>query len=297
MVLPSAPRSRVTRQPAGGPPRWWAETPELPPGVFRKFQRLVHQQAGIFLAEQKRELVRGRLGQIIRKRGLASFSEYYRLVVSDPSGSELIGLLDAISTNQTSFWREPGHFRFLLDELLPAWGKDRRNGLAWRLWSAGCSTGEEPYTLAMVLRERLPESEVRRGAILATDLNTQVLAQAQRGIYAADRLAPLPPEWRRRYFLRGTGRWQGYVRVKPSLRQLVSFQRLNLMDRLPFEAELDIIFCRNVMIYFDKATQAELINRFYECLKPGGFLFIGHSESLCNLRHRFTYFQPTIYRK
>ncbi len=279
------------------PRPWLAAIPELSPREFARFRQLVHRHAGISLSEQKRELVQGRLAKILRERGLASFQEYYELVAGDASGVELAGLLDAVSTNQTAFWREPAHFQFLLDELFPAWRRERRGNLAWRLWSAGCSTGEEPYTLAMVLQESLPETEVQGCAILASDLNTQVLATAQAGVYPAERLSPLPLPWRRRYFLQGTGRWQGHFRVKPALRQRVKFFRFNLMDRFPFQEELDVIFCRNVMIYFDKQTQAELVSKFLGSLKPGGYLLIGHSESLCNLKHRFTYIRPAIYRK
>ncbi len=271
--------------------------PELSPREFARFRQLVYRHAGIALTEQKRELVQGRLAKLLRERGLTSFQEYYELITGDGSGTELAGLLDAISTNQTAFWREPAHFQFLLEELLPSWRRERRGGLAWRFWSAGCSTGEEPYSLAMVLGETLAADQLKHCRILASDLNTRVLETARRGIYPAPRLAPLPSGWRRRYFLQGTGRWSGFLRVKPALQQLVSFFRHNLMDRPPFQGELDLILCRNVMIYFDKATQAELVDKFFRCLSPGGYLFIGHSESLCNLTHRFTYIRPAIYRK
>ncbi|MCL6620823.1 MAG: protein-glutamate O-methyltransferase CheR [Syntrophobacterales bacterium] len=272
----------------------------VPPLSGREFdliRELVKRHAGISLGEQKRELVQARLGKLLRERGLASFRDYYRLVTADGSGAELTRLLDAISTNQTAFWREPAHFEFLLRELLPAWHREGRSRRGLRFWSAGCSTGEEPYTLAMVLWEALPEAEARQSTILASDLNTQVLASARRGIYPGERLTPLPPEWRRRYFLRGVGRWEGYVQVKPQLKEMVHFFRHNLTGPLPFTDGVEVIFCRNVMIYFEKETQAEVIGKFYQGLTPGGYLFIGHSESLCNLSHRFAYIRPTIYRK
>lgn len=272
-------------------------SPPLSPREFALIRELVQRHAGIYLGDQKRELVQARLGKLLRDLGLASFEAYYRRVVQDQSGAELARLLDAISTNQTAFWREPAHFEFLLRELLPAWRREGRSAGGLRLWSAGCSSGEEPYTLAMVLWEALPEAEARRCTVLASDLNTQVLAAAQRGIYALSRLTPLPPEWRRRHFLKGVGRWEGYVQVKPRLKETVHFFRHNLRDPLPFTGGMDVIFCRNVMIYFDKETQAEVVQKFYDGLASGGYLFIGHSESLCNLNHRFVYIRPTVYRK
>ncbi len=274
-----------------------ATVPPLSTREFDLIRELVQRRAGIHLSDQKRELVQARLGKLLREAGLASFQDYYRRVIHDRSGAELTRLLDAISTNQTAFWREPAHFEFLLRELLPAWRREGRTREGLRLWSAGCSSGEEPYTLAMVLWEALPEAEARRCTVLASDLNTQVLAAAKRGIYAASRLTPLPPEWRRRHFLKGVGRWEGYVQVKPRLRELVHFFRHNLTEPPSFTGTVQVIFCRNVMIYFERETQAEVIRTFYECLTPGGYLFIGHSESLCNLSHRFAYIRPTIYRK
>ncbi len=271
--------------------------PELADEEFLNFCKLIHRHAGIHLSSQKKELVQARLIKIVRSRGLKSFQDYYHQVVADKSGQELVQLLDAISTNQTGFWREPVHFLFLSQEILPRWQQQKRAGLSWRFWSAGCSSGEEPYTLAMVLLEVLPAKDLKNVKICASDLNTQVLAQAQRGIYPEARVAPLPAEWRRRFFQKGIGQWQGYVRVKPEVRALVHFSHLNLMEALDFHDEFDLIFCRNVMIYFDKQTQATVVEKFYRSLRPGGYLFLGHSESLCNLPHRFAYVKPTVYRK
>jgi len=270
---------------------------ELSDKDFNNFCQLIYQHAGIYLSPQKKELVRARLSKILRARGLADFHEYYELVQGDKSGVELVQLLDAISTNQTAFWREPGHFLFLAQEILPTWRRQNRRGRRWRFWSAGCSSGEEPYTLAMVLLDTMPFQELTGVKILATDLNTQVLSQAQQGIYPLAKLDPLPWEWRKRFFQKGVNRWEGYARVKPEVKAFVHFTRLNLMEPFRFRENFDIIFCRNVMIYFDKPTQAELVDKFYQCLNPGGYLFIGHSESLCNITHRFSYVKPTIYRK
>jgi chemotaxis protein methyltransferase CheR len=272
-------------------------SPELSDRDFFSFCQLVHQHAGIHLTAEKKELVRARLTKILRQRRLQTFRDYYDKVVADDSGVELTCLLDAISTNQTAFWREPKHFEYLAAEILPAWPQERRRPLRGKLWSAGCSSGEEPYTLAILMMAAFPGEDLSQVKIHASDLNTMVLTQAERGIYPISRVDPLPPEWRRRFFQKGVGDRQGFVRVKPEVRQIVNFFRFNLMDQAPFRAELDIIFCRNVMIYFEKETQVKLVNKFYDCLRPGGYLFIGHSESLCNHRHQFSYVKPTIYRK
>jgi chemotaxis protein methyltransferase CheR len=272
-------------------------SPELSDRDFFCFCQLVHQHAGIHLTTQKKELVRARLTKILREQGLTDFREYYDKVVADTSGVELSCLLDAISTNQTAFWREPKHFQYLSEEILPAWPAGRRQPLRGKLWSAGCSSGEEPYTLAILLMAAFPGEDLSQIKIFASDLNTRVLSQAELGIYPLSRVEPLAPEWRRRFFQKGVGQRQGFVRVKAEVRRLVHFFRFNLMDQLPFREEMDIIFCRNVMIYFEKETQVKLVNKFYDSLRPGGYLFIGHSESLCNHRHQFSYVKPTIYRK
>jgi chemotaxis protein methyltransferase CheR len=271
--------------------------PELSDSDFFRFCQLVHQHAGIHLTSQKKELVRARLMKILRQRGLQTFREYYEQVKRDTSGAELMCFLDALSTNQTAFWREPKHFEYLAEEILPTWLAERRTPLRRNLWSAGCSTGEEPYTLAILMKNAFPGEDLSQVKIHASDINTQVLAQAERGIYPISQVEPLPPEWRQRYFQKGVGERQGFVRVKPEVRCLVQYFRLNLMDPLPFRENMDIIFCRNVMIYFEKETQVKLVDKFYQCLRPGGYLFIGHSESLCNHQHQFNYVKPTIYRK
>jgi chemotaxis protein methyltransferase CheR len=271
--------------------------PELTDNEFNQLSQLVYQHAGIHLPPQKKELVRSRLTKFLRNRRLASFQEYYRQVLDDSSGLELINLLDAISTNMTAFWREPKHFEFLGQELLPALRQKSKAAPQWRFWSAGCSSGEEPYTMAMVLMNAFLGQELSGVKIYASDINTQVLNQAQRGIYPMSRVEPLSQEWRRRYFQKGVNQWEGFVRVKPEVKKMVEFFRFNLMEPFPFKEDFEVIFCRNVMIYFEKATQTELVQKFYNCLKPGGYLFIGHSESLCNISHQFAYVKPTIYRK
>jgi len=282
---------------AGSAPGLGLIMPDITDAEFNQLSQLVYQHAGIHLPPQKKELVRSRLTKFLRNRKLTSFHDYYQQVLQDSTGLELINLLDAISTNMTAFWREPKHFEFLGQELLPVLKQKCKRAPQWRFWSAGCSSGEEPYTMAMVLLNTVPNKDLSGVKIYASDINTQVLNQAQRAIYPMSRVEPLFPEWRRRFFQKGVNQFEGYVRVKPEVKQLVEFFRLNLMDSFPFKEDFDVIFCRNVMIYFEKSTQTELVKKFYQCLKPGGYLFIGHSESLCNISHQFAYVKPTIYRK
>ena len=283
----------------GRPQMTWAvgpvKGPELSDSEFFRFCQLVHQHAGIHLTTHKKEMVRARLMKILRGRALRSFQEYYELIRADKSGTELAGLLDALSTNLTSFWREPSHFQYLAQDILPEWGQGRQP-LRKTVWSAGCSTGEEPYTQAMLMMDAFSGKDLSGVKVYASDLNTQVLAQAELGIYPLARMEALPQGWRR-FFQKGIREKAGYVQVKREVRRLVQFFRFNLMDHFPFREEVDVIFCRNVMIYFEKNTQIELVEKFHHALKPGGYLFIGHSESLCNHQHRFKYVKPAIYRK
>jgi chemotaxis protein methyltransferase CheR len=203
-------------------------------------------------------------------------------------------MLDCISTNKTDFFREPLHFAFLRDHILPALSSLKRI----RIWSAACSSGEEPYTIAMTLFDGVSAPLQWDSKILASDLSTRMLDQAASGIYEEDRVRELPPDTVRRHFLKGRGKLVGMVKVKPHLSDMVLFRRINLMDaRYPIKAPLDVIFCRNAMIYFDRATQQQLVNKFHRYLKPGGHLFIGHSESLQWVEHPFRTVAPTIYRK
>lgn len=270
---------------------------EISDSDFIKLSRLIYQHSGIKLNANKKSLVRARLQKRIRECGLSGFKEYHKRVLEDSSGAELIHLLDAISTNQTYFLREAEHFNYLMETILPRWQQsDDRSPK--HLWSAGCSSGEEPYTLAMVLSEFYSLAKLRgKVKISATDINSQVLEHARQGIYPESRLEKIPSGWVKKYFQKGVNRWAGSVRVKAEVRQLVDFFRLNLMEPFPFRQPLDIIFCRNVMIYFDKTTQEQLVQRFSQTLKPGGYLFLGHSESLAGVSHRLTYVKPTIYQK
>jgi chemotaxis protein methyltransferase CheR len=260
--------------------------------TFRALRDLLHAHAGIALAPHKITLVQSRLAKRLRALGLPTYEAYLEQL-NGPQSPEWPEFINALTTNLTSFFREGHHFTRLPELLKPMVAPSRRI----RIWSAGCSTGEEPYTLAMtLLRAFGPSLPVQ---ILATDLDTQVLDKASRGIYPLNRIEDLDLEWKRLAFLRGKGDQQGLVRIRPDVRQLVAFQQLNLLEATwplgeePFQA----IFCRNVMIYFDKATQRKLLQRFHARLAPEGLLFVGHSEALLDANLGFQSLGQTIYRR
>lgn len=261
---------------------------------FQRFRTLIYDESGISLSEQKKSLLASRLSKRLRDLDLATFSEYYAKVTQDPTQEEFTKLLDLISTNKTDFFREPKHFDFLREQILPELDSAKRI----RIWSSACSTGEEPYTIAMTLYEAVQNPDLWDFKILASDLSTRVLAKAASGMYDEDRFRDVPSELIKRHFLCGRGDLTGVFKVKPHLADVITFRRLNLMDdRFPIKNPLDLIFCRNVMIYFDRPTQETLINKFHRYLKPGGYLFIGHSESLQWITHPFKSLAPTIYQK
>ncbi|MGA2740382.1 MAG: protein-glutamate O-methyltransferase CheR [Bryobacteraceae bacterium] len=260
---------------------------------FEAIRRLAYDKFGLDLRNGKEELVAARLGKRMREGGFGSFDAYYQHVVGDPSGEALIGMIDALATNHTSFLREATHFEFLKQNVLP--GLRERPRI--ELWSAACSTGEEPYTLAFTLCDQWGADAFRKVRILATDISTKALAAAKNAVYPAERFSGFPPGWLRQFLLRGEGRWKGSYRVKPELRTQVEFARLNLVEPFSQHSLFPVIFCRNVMIYFDKVTQEAVVNRLAACLEPGGYLFIGHAESLTGVRHDLAYVCPAIYRK
>ncbi len=271
---------------------------ELTDKQFYRISDLVKQVAGINLHDGKKELVKARLNKRLRKLGMTDFREYLDYLENDSTNTELVAMLDAISTNLTSFFREISHFECLRDNILSRLIADApRRGQKLRIWSAGCSSGEEPYSLAMWVLEHLPNASKWDVAILATDLSTKVLDRASQGVYAADRVEGMAPQFRNRYFTSIPQRPDRAYQISPNVRQLITFARLNLMEQWPMRGPFDIIFCRNVMIYFDKPTQGKLVNRYWDMLGPDGTLFIGHSESLTGIQHRFKYVQPTVYRK
>jgi chemotaxis protein methyltransferase CheR len=260
---------------------------------FHAICTLVYRVAGIRLQEGKENLVRTRLSRRVRALGHADFAEYLSVVNADASGAETAAMVDLLTTNKTSFFRESQHFDFLREQLFPLFRKAGRV----TIWSAGCSTGEEAYTLALLMREHLADVDPRRIRILATDISARVLENARAGEYSDAAVQDVPPLLRQKYFVQHGTRERRTYRVRDELRSLVRFARLNLMEPWPMKRPFDAIFCRNVMIYFDRTTQETLVNRFHDLLPPDGHLFVGHSESLTALDHCFTYVRPALYRK
>ncbi|MCX7982164.1 MAG: protein-glutamate O-methyltransferase CheR [Syntrophales bacterium] len=265
---------------------------ELKDHEFEKIRRLIYEQCGINLHEGKRELVKARLSKRLREGNFKSFSEYFRYVTTEEGTDELINMIDSISTNLTYFFRENTHFD-RLRLILEKW-KEKKKDI--RIWSAGCSTGEEPYSIAIVASEVLGPNR-QWCSILATDISTRVLKQAITGIYPQEKIERVPKNILKAYFQYGTGKAAGYYRIRKEIRDMIEFRRFNLMDPFPLDFRFHIVFCRNVMIYFDKKTQVELITKFFHTLEDDGYLFVGHSESLTGLEHGFQYLEPSIYRK
>ncbi len=266
---------------------------------FTKFSDLIYKTSGIHLSFVKKELVHARLGKIIRQRNITSYKDYYRLVVADKSGQELIKLLDAISTNQTFFFRENDHFVILKDEMLPEIIQKNKmaNHNEISIWSAGCSSGEEPYSIALIFKEYFNHLQNWNFTILATDISTSMLEKAENGIYHESEFAQVSNYLIKKFFQYGTGKWSSYLRIKKDLKDLIHFTRYNLLDDTTASDQFDVIFCRNVMIYFDPETREKVIDKFYRALRPKSYLITGHSESLFNIKHRFKYIKPTLYKK
>jgi len=262
---------------------------------FAALRLLVKELTGINLTDQKRELVYGRLSRRLRALGLASFREYRELLKSD--AGELVQLTNAITTNLTAFFREAHHFSYLREQVLRPLAEDGRGKRRVRIWSAGCSTGEEPYSIAMTVLETLPNIARWDVRILATDLDSEVLERARRGVYAPERLRDLDPALRERYFTPVQEPRGGAYRVTQALASMITFKQLNLMHPLPMKGPLDVIFCRNVVIYFDKDTQRDLFTRVANLQASGAMLFLGHSESLFRVTTDYTLIGKTIYRR
>lgn len=265
---------------------------------FSEISALVKRMAGINLGKSKMELVKSRLNKRLRELGMRSYKEYIEYLKTKADESEITLMLDAISTNLTSFFREEDHFDYLVKNVLKRRiASADKTGHKIRIWSAGCSSGEEPYTLSIVLNETIPNLKAWDAKILATDLSTKVLKKGKKGVYDEERIKTVPPIMRSKYFTCIKDKKPRIYQVNSNLSSLVHFARLNLMENWPMKGPFDVIFCRNVMIYFDKDTQEKLINRYYDLLGPGGTLFTGHSESLAGIKHKFKYVKATIYEK
>jgi len=269
---------------------------------FRRLSEVISSRCGIKLSPAKKIMLEGRLRKRLRSLGMDCFEEYCKyLFCQGGLNDECIHMVDVVTTNKTDFFRESQHFHFLLEKALPeltrnlGWGS-RNDSL--KIWSAGCSTGEEPYTLAMFLSEFANACPDFYFSILATDISTRVLEKARRAVYEHETIEPVPLPWRKKYLLRGKDKNKGLVRIVPELRGLVKFRRLNLMeDNYGLREPQAVIFCRNVLIYFERPTQLAVLQRLCRYLLPGGYLFIGHSETLHGLDLPLAPSAPTIYRK
>jgi chemotaxis protein methyltransferase CheR len=267
---------------------------------FRLIAELVETEAGIKLPQAKRLMVEGRLHKRVRALNCFNLEEYVERLFDDKNfETELVHLIDVVTTNKTDFFREPSHFDFMRDVAVPeSLNRKIRGVRPLKIWSAASSTGMEAYTIAMVLDDMIRAGSRFEFRILGTDISTSVLDVAKRGIYPRDVTAPVPDEWVRRYFLSSKDRSRAEVRVVPELRRSVNFKRMNLMDPVyPFDRDVDIIFCRNVLIYFDKPTQRRVVDRLCTHLRPGGYLMVGHSESMVhNGSKGLKQVQPTIFK-
>ncbi|WP_439598652.1 CheR family methyltransferase [Falsiroseomonas sp.] len=257
---------------------------------FARIVALVRSHSGIALSDSKRDLVYGRLRRRLRALRLDSFAAYLEVLEGPEGAEERVRMINAITTNLTGFFREAHHFEHLAQAVLPNLPRGQRR---LRIWSAGCSSGEEPYTIAMTLRSAMPDLAGWDARILATDIDTDMVAHGEAGRYAADRAAAIPPQLRRTH----TQAAGAEVEMGPELKSLISFLPLNLLEAWPMRGPFDAIFCRNVVIYFDKPTQRTLFDRFADMLCPGGHLFVGHSETLFRVSERFQHLGRTIYRK
>lgn len=267
---------------------------------FKKFAAYIYSKCAIKLPPLKKTMLNSRMNRRLRALQLRTFEEYYEYVTS-PAGeaNELVFLINEVSTNKTDFFREPDHFTYLTTRLLPDFlRKERTPGTLFRVWSAGCSSGEEPYTLAMVLDDFQRDHAGFDFSIFASDISTKVLSIAEKGIYHNERLVTVNAAFRMRYMMRGKGSQNGYHRIVPELQKKITFKRLNFMDA-SFDAikvAFDLIICRNVIIYFDRQTQVNLFHKFYDHLKPGGHIFIGHSETMPGMEGKLHRVHTAVYR-
>lgn len=260
---------------------------------FEEIRSRLYSHAGIALSDYKKDMAYNRLVRRIRELGLGGFSDYFVYLEETPA--EFGQFINALTTNLTSFFRENHHFEYLKNTVFPDLQKTGKRKV--RIWSAGCSMGEEPYSIAITCREAVKELSQWDIKILATDIDSKVLQTASNGVYGLERIENIPKEYKPRYFRKGKGEHIGQVKVRSELRDMITFKELNLMKNWPMQGPLDVIFCRNVMIYFDKETQLKLLNRMAELLKPDGLLFVGHSESPFRLTNRFKLIGQTIYQR
>ena len=273
--------------------------PKISDRDFKLFQQLILREAGIFLSSIKKTLLVGRLNSRLRQLGLSSFRQYYELVADGGDPDERVLLLDRISTNETRFFREPRHFEFLRQEVFPQWLQQAAKGSRTkeiRIWSAACSSGEEPYSLAMTLLDTFRSSDGWTVEVLATDLSTRMLAQAREGVWSVERAKEIPKRYLKRYMLKGIKTQRGMLKAQDELRATLRFARLNLNDkRYAVGGRFDLIFCRNVLMYFNKNNKVAVVRRLIKHLSPDGYFFVGHAESLRDMDVSLNGVLPTVY--
>ena len=262
---------------------------------FDALRDYMQRHFGIHLTEKKRTLVMSRLSKVLEDMNIDSYSAFMNKVESDMSGEAQSLLLDRLTTNHTFFYREMKHFEFFQMYILPQLEQANGRTKDLRIWSAGCSTGDEAYTLSMLMKEYFKNAWAHWNVnVLATDISRNVLETARQGKYDSEALKEMPKEWTRKYFFVNS---DGTAQIKDEIRDNVTFRRFNLMSPFPFRRPFHVIFCRNVMIYFNQDTKLKLVNKFYDALEPGGYFIVGHSESIDLQRTRFRYVQPSVYRK
>ena len=271
----------------------------LAPGLFTKFQQLIYRESGIWLGSHKHALLTGRLARRLRLLGLGTMQEYYQLVIQPDQLHERAVMLDCITTNETHFFREPRHFDYLERQVFPKWQQEaatEQRSMHLRIWSAGCSSGEEPYSLAMLLLKHFPPDKGWQLEVLASDISTRVLEKAREAIYPLEKAKEIPAEYLRAHMLKGRGDHKGVMKVSPDLHRVVRFARVNLhADSYPVVGPFDLIFCRNVLIYFDQESKVKVIAGILRHLSPAGLLFVGHSEHLGGIAPNLKTVAPTIH--
>jgi chemotaxis protein methyltransferase CheR len=266
---------------------------------YTRLRGLIYQVAGIHLGAEKKIMLEVRIKRRLKDLDLISYSDYCDYLFGQQGmKDEVVNLIDVVTTNKTDFFREPGHFNYLVDKMLPELAERNGTGRTFLIWSAGCSTGEEPYTLAIVLSEYALTHPGFRFRILATDISTTVLAKAEKGVYSNEVIGPVPASLKKKYFMRSRDRSSNCTRIVPELRRLIEFRRLNFMDAdYGISDKADAIFCRNVIIYFDRPTQERILEKLAHHLTPGGYMFVGHAETLHDMDLPLTPVAPALYRR
>lgn len=271
------------------------------PALFEKFQRLIHQETGIWLGDSKTALLCGRLSRRLRVRRIPTLDQYYDFVTHPNQDEERVSMIDAITTNETRFFRDPRQFEFLEQRAIPRWREEALQGVRQktvRLWSAGCSSGEEPYSLAMLLARHLPPEQGWNVTILATDISTRMLAQARAGIYNITKSPDIPEPLLKDYMLKGIENQEGQMKVMPEIQAMVDFERLNLTQGpYPPNGHFDVILCRNVLIYFDLESKQKAVEHLLRCLVRDGLLFVGQAENLSSMDLRLRSLAPAVYAR